>query len=692
MSTISQEKRDHINELYNKNIQSIKSVNPSLYDKLIVLSPKRVKLSQTSDGVLNITIGDNNLYPDNPEIVCAQQLHQFFSYPKTIYSNVKNDPDFKPETCKTLNQLHLGALQNQYHHIQNKNKVNSPSQSPFIFIAGVGLGLHIGPLCEKSRNIIIYEPDIEIFFLSLFSIDYSIIIQKMSQPLRSILFSVGKTPEQCLQLIYNNYHTDKSYLLTNTQLFVHYVSPEFKNDLERILSLWHRVYSVSGFIEDELFGLNHWAKTLEKDPHFILDQLPKYNLDAPVLVIGSGPSLTNQLDLIRQHQEKIVIISCSSSLHICHRNGITPDFHAEMERNEVMLNMIRNFEDKPFLKKITLLSLHTIHPDMASYFKGNINAFKENDLSLSIMREIVARDIHGQQFFFPSAGNAGLGFATALGFSTIYAAGLDFAYETPEEHHARDTEYYGESAQNPVARMEHQLSVKATEGGEIGTSVMLDSARFNAERLAHENPDVRYINLSKGAYIHGFNHNNFCNTLFTDKCQIDKEKTLLQAYENTRQFTDINLSKETVATELKKRWNRHIRKSNIIVKSLSRLLVIPQSKIELVFDWLDIINHEFLGFSQKHPVQAIILGGTLSTLQTLTAATLIQMKDGQEMEYQMKIILKIWHEHLASCMIVLNESYKKSSDEISIKKFIPATQKIYNAYTKPDSLKESCNE
>ena len=52
------------------------------------------------------------------------------------------------------------------------------------------------------------------------------------------------------------------------------------------------------------------------------------------------------MDFLRENQDKIIIISCGTTLKALLKNNITPDIHVEMERTKYLIEYIEVIENQ----------------------------------------------------------------------------------------------------------------------------------------------------------------------------------------------------------------------------------------------------------------------------------------------------------------------------------------------------------
>lgn len=378
--------RDQLNYRFEINMQAIKYLNHALHEQLLIFKPTLFHLGYDKKNNLNIKQeGGDWLYHENPIELCQQQYNHFITNPKKIGSTVPKDPNYSPSSSQTLNQLHMGMLYEQHYDFIEQERATPCEYISNLIIFGTGMGYHIELFTQQNvRSLDIYEPNIDIFFLSLFIIDYKSIIDIFSEPFKRIQFHIGKTPSEFIQSVFNSTALRKRFILSNTHIYKHYTNRKMENDFKEIINKWHTVYNSNGFIEDEVYGLNHYRLKLDLPIRHITHTRKKTII--PCFILASGPSIDSQIEAIKKLRNKVCIISCSSSISICHKHGITPDFHVEMERGYDMAQYLESFNDAAYLKKITLLALNVVHPKLVPFFKNSIIGLKPNDLASEIAK------------------------------------------------------------------------------------------------------------------------------------------------------------------------------------------------------------------------------------------------------------------------------------------------------------------
>jgi hypothetical protein len=193
----------------------------------------------------------------------------------------------------------------------------------FLFFGNL-LGMHLKNFQEKMsfKCCFIYEPNLEIFRLSLFVTDYKSLNNKSL-----LIFSVMDEDDILVEklnqffrgmFIYSNYNI-KYYKMINVEdgvfhkiLSELYLSNGSSYDYTKLL--FDTFYSLSKHINNYKI-----LTTKNKSADFSLTN------DKPTLLIGAGPSLTKNLKWLKENQNKFVIVAIGATYKKLFDNGITPD-------------------------------------------------------------------------------------------------------------------------------------------------------------------------------------------------------------------------------------------------------------------------------------------------------------------------------------------------------------------------------
>jgi hypothetical protein len=163
------------------------------------------------------------------------------------------------------------------------------------------------------------------------------------------------------------------------------------------------------------------------------DLIDKFK-DKTILCIAGGPSLSENLDLIREHQDKFIIIAVSTVAEKLFQNGITPHIIATIDMkpyNQVYLDRLTPEQQK---QTALLFEIDAYHGTIDSW-KGK-RILLAADVNRNPGTQILTEYLN-INFDLPKSGtvsNMIYNFARLLGAKQILIAGYDFCYTKPQTH------------------------------------------------------------------------------------------------------------------------------------------------------------------------------------------------------------------------------------------------------------------
>lgn len=131
---------------------------------------------------------------------------------------------------------------------------------------------------------------------------------------------------------------------------------------------WYGV--VGNDYKDALIGFGHVLKNLKYHERFLAVE-PMQNLfsDRVGVVVSSGPSLDEQIQMLKEHQHRSVIICADTALKKLLQNGITPFGVTSIERN---FNSDKLFKDIAVPPDLVLFAPALIKPEIIRDFPGKV--------------------------------------------------------------------------------------------------------------------------------------------------------------------------------------------------------------------------------------------------------------------------------------------------------------------------------
>lgn len=381
-------------------------------------------------------------------------------------------------------------------------RFGEPGASPdhTLLVVGMGLGGHLAPLLESvdpEGCLIVFEPDPAVFLTTLMCVDLS---DALADPRLRLL--TGMTPERAVDIVGE------------------------EQGWGRFLHMPHRVliHPPAQRLYPELCCefTDRWNETIEREGAYLCSRIGNgeivvYNTvgnlprlfdspgvaalcgrfaDRPALLIGAGPSLTDQLETVRRAAEGMWIVCVNSAYPILRRAGIAPHFVLALDHEPRNWDSFHGQEHDPrthlivdprvdpripgeFPDRTFLLSWHTTTESLGSPAPPNAIPLARgggNSLYHWIQERLGAK---GTISATGSVAVAAYQLLAFWGCRPILLLGLDFAFPG-EKTYAEGTIFDDEK--NPrdgqIAR-----EVPSTSGDPVGTSLTLHLYR---RLLEHE--------------------------------------------------------------------------------------------------------------------------------------------------------------------------------------------------------------
>ena len=286
----------------------------------------------------------------------------------------------------------------------------------------------------------------------------------------------------------------------------------------------HRVRARE-WISDVLANL----ELLEHSPCF-LGLAEKYK-NVPAFIVGAGPSLGKNGELLADATKKGIVFAVNSSALALARRGVTPQVVACMES----IDLSHLLEQIPYLDDVVRAFSMTAHPKTLRTGKGPLLPVYEGLPQFAPLNSLgKARGLA----VCGSVSTLAFSLAQRLGCSPIVLVGQDLAY-TNGQTYASGTPYEGSrvnvSASGTELEHERSATLKATNGkliqkeplhpatawggqgtvaSTLGFSAVRSWLELAAEVLEHDRPDQRLINATEGgARIAGFEELSLADVL-----------------------------------------------------------------------------------------------------------------------------------------------------------------------------------
>ncbi|PAJ75130.1 hypothetical protein CJF42_06465 [Pseudoalteromonas sp. NBT06-2] len=497
-----------------QNLLALKEYFPAFYNRFLEYKPKTHGLELTPDGILNAAYPGGFIYDGDPQKICNEQFNNFFSCTVNSVYTINSEEAELPNQVFKHPKLVAAVAANGDEYIAKafSKKYESPSCFPVLSIIGVGLGYHLEQLVNKNiQHLFIYEPNNDLFYASLHTVDYRKIFEHFTQKNKGITLEIGSQPEFFIESIHKQLFERGLFRAGSFPVYRHYESGVTNEALTRFFDNVSNFYNGFGFFEDEIISSIHTMKNIRDNRKFLpADVLLDTDItDKPVFICANGPSLDSNIDFLKANRDKYYLFSGGSALMPLYKAGLTPDFHFEIERTEGLFKYVSVINDDEYYKKITLITMNTVSPIVMDLFGDVYTYFKPNDGGTELMRTALGQNEFNKYLHLfdsnPTVSNAALAFAIKLGFSKIFLHGVDLGYIDSDYHHSKESIYFKEDDSLPDFSNSYNKdkTVPGNFEDTVFSNMIFDWSRHTMEHSLRkpENAHLNCFNCSNGAKI-----------------------------------------------------------------------------------------------------------------------------------------------------------------------------------------------
>lgn len=394
----------------------------------------------------------------------------------------------------------------------NVCNIGNSKSIPLLFLIGVGLGYQIQELYKKIEilHLVIIEPDNDVFFASLHTFDWTNLLNEITSN-GNILTIINESKADIIGSKFRDCFINQGFYTLGANCI--YLASPAETDtkiIDELKKQFRLLPATYGFLDDRLFGASHCVSHILQKKHFVnTTEMREDFRNLPVFIVGSGPSLDNDIPFLRKFQDKAIIIACGTAIDVLYHAGIHPDLYANTERVPETTQALNVIPDPSFFNDIILLCAHVCHPSVTDMFNHtaifakadeNFCDYLSANLKISKIRHISKMN--------PLVGNMGLSGALALGFRNIYLFGLDCGKKRDfDTNHSGYTTLYNQRGYSDDNSFYNStFIVPANFSGECGcneifyTSVL--TMQFTLKEYLEE-AEFSCINCSDGALIEG---------------------------------------------------------------------------------------------------------------------------------------------------------------------------------------------
>ncbi|SFS46070.1 Uncharacterized conserved protein [Succinivibrio dextrinosolvens] len=531
------EMKHSLESRFKKNISSFRDYFPEIASFFETYTPsKKIDFVCGQNGIPNLFYSDTNEFIYNthdPILYCKDIVTNYLKLPFNV-SNYNPQVDF-------IGQISDKYLNECLKHIDNsaRDKITFSELDtvPLCVVTGIGLGYIIGELYEKISvsTLVIVEQDPDVFFASLHTFDWAHFLNYIFSEHLSIDIVIDSCPINCFNTLSEIIKKRGCYLSCSLLSVIHYKN-EFINEFSRLLQTKYEfIPNLLGFYDDYLFGVSHCCYALSSGKHFVISSpsIEEY-AEYPVFLIGSGPSLDKDIQFIKQHENKAIVIACGTSIDSLYHTGINPDFFANTERISEIATLLNSLPDKNFLDDVMLLCSDVCHPIVQDIFSKTLFFGKINEPFFNYLRliEDEFKEVQPISYMNPLVGNMGVAASLFLGFNNLYLFGFDNGKKCGTDSiHSKYASFFKKN-ESIEKRDSYKLVdiVPGNFGGECLTNsyyrMSMESISNIIEQFNNEDRRIQVVNCSDGSLIENTTPINSreLDNLFQNKTVLDKKK------------------------------------------------------------------------------------------------------------------------------------------------------------------------
>ncbi|EAK1468193.1 motility associated factor glycosyltransferase family protein [Campylobacter upsaliensis] len=311
---------------------------------------------------------------------------------------------------------------------------------PVLYFYGISNAFMIENLLQNPYHchLLVYERNLALLYTLLSSIDLSVALAQK----RLLIFNEVSQMEYIFET--------QPFLAYSRTYFLELMSDFYAREQKEILAL--NSFLMEGFKKSILKQGNDPKDALQGIRQYV------YNLDSMIknpslkellakrgakfkscVIVSTGPSLSKQLPLLKEVQERVVIFAADSAYPILMQNDIVPDYVCMVERTDFTAEFFKHdFGNKD--DKTTFLLASLVHPNAIEYLekRGRNYILIPKHLNFAQYVDLKAFALLSSA---ASVAHMALALALELEFKELVFIGQDLAYDDVGHSHPKDYQH-----------------------------------------------------------------------------------------------------------------------------------------------------------------------------------------------------------------------------------------------------------
>ncbi|WP_417704958.1 6-hydroxymethylpterin diphosphokinase MptE-like protein [Rheinheimera aquimaris] len=434
--------------LYQKNLAALQKYYPQVHSAITQHKSRHWQLVKDSHGKANLYHSERQvLFYQDYQTDSEQLVSDFCQHPFQDDVLIGSSPSYKLRSY-----LHQQKVRQLMPILERSVKKRSqlPKELDSLILFGIALGEHVKLLLQQHqvKHLYLCEPNLDFFSASLHTTDWAALFDQIAEQGGRLYLNLGGDGSEYFLDLMRQFYQVGAFSIANTHLLTSYYNNPMNKAISELRDNLRVVLAMGEYFDHARFGIAHTYGNFSNGAGILRQGfgLQRHAFQQlPVFIIGNGPSLDKCFDYLHQYKDQAVIISCGTALKALHKQGIKPDFHAELEQNRATYEWVSQVEDPEYLKQITLVSVNGVHPDTMALFKDTLLCFKDGEASTQLFQAALkANNIQTESlsFAYPTVTNMVMNMVLRLGFESIYLFGVDLGFVDINYHHSRSSAYY----------------------------------------------------------------------------------------------------------------------------------------------------------------------------------------------------------------------------------------------------------
>lgn len=591
--------------LYAQNVAFLREHDPALLQQFegVVGADVKVRRSKSYKG-LQLVVGGAKTYESNPHLLVKKQIE---TWQKLIVFN-----RFSHKTQRDLG-LHgdmVNGLIDAIPLSSNQHPVMDEREIGTLIVFGLGLGSHLTELLKhvRPRHMIVLEAFPEVLKASLHATDYKeLFALKEELGIRVTFLATPHGPTLARNIVQAIARFNPN-AGAHISFFAHSFCAMFLECKEKVLEELSLVFKGYGFFDDELMGLDNFFETSCTSKVQLLRDVREIQT-LGCIVVGSGPSLDENVEWLREHAGQAIVVSCGSAIGALLRNDIKPDFHVEVERIEATYEKLVDLCGT-FPRDIPIIGPETLNPKVFGLTDTPI-VFRK---AASSTGALFLPDAATHEGCGPTVANMGCLFALMAGFRRIMLLGIDFGFKDEGTTKSEGSVTKAESPRKCVQRIDGVIEGEKvlTDDTLLWSKGKLENLLMRARRAGAE-----VVNLSSYARIYNTIALDLEQVKFSgvedwvSLCRTTVEEIL--SHVEDASFENVDLESFSAAFKRGLTWAREN---------------LPESSHKGILDYTKIVTEQMNGPVFKDSVVAYyLLRGTLQYFASITMSEAMCLKE-----------------------------------------------------------------